>query len=200
MPRAADAVATPWWGLVSSAAAPVLLIGGWTLAATRQRGGFDSASQTISALAAHGADDRWLMTTALAGLGVCHVTTALALRSASRPGRVLLAVGGAATVLVAAFPQPADGSGSAAHTAAAGVAFAALAAWPLVAGRAPAPMPLRPVVSAAAGVVLLGVLGWFFVELVNDTERVGLSERAVAGAQALWPLVAAWGSRGRWRG
>jgi hypothetical protein len=123
---------TPWWGLVSSAAAPVLLIGGWTVAAGRQSGGFDPVVETISALAAHGADDRWLMTTALAGLGACHLTTALALR--------------------------------------------------------------RPV-SVAAGAVLLGLVGWFFVELVADTDRVGLSERVAAGAQSLWPLVAAWGAR-----
>jgi hypothetical membrane protein len=195
-----DAAArTPLWGLVSSAAAPVLLIGGWTLAASRQRGGFDPVVQTISALAAHGADDRWLMTSALVGLGICHATTALALRSAALPGRALLALGGVSTVLVATFPQPADGSGSGAHTAAAGVAFAALSAWPLVASRSGAVLPLRPAMSVTAGVVLVGLLGWFFVELVNDTSRVGLSERVVAGAQSLWPLAAAWASRGRWR-
>ena len=124
---------TPWWGLLSATAAPVLLIGGWTVAAARQRGSFDPVVETISALAARGADDRWVMTTALAGLGLCHLTTALALRSAATPGRVVLGVGGVATVLVAAFPQPAGDGSSAAHTAAAGVAFVALAAgrcWP----------------------------------------------------------------------
>lgn len=190
---------TRWWGLVSSVAAPVLLIGGWTLAASRQRGGFDPVTETISSLAARGADDRWLMTTALAGLGVCHVTTALALRSAARPGRIILAAGGVATVLVAVFPQPAGDGGSAAHTAAAGAAFGALAVWPLLAGRSSAEGPLRPVVSAAAGGVLLALVGWFFVELVADTDRVGLSERVAAGAQALWPLAAAWGTRMRKR-
>jgi hypothetical protein len=43
--------ATPWWGVLSSAAAPTLLIGGWTLAAAQQDTGFDSLTQTISALA-----------------------------------------------------------------------------------------------------------------------------------------------------
>ena len=171
---------TPWWGLVSSAAAPVLLIGGWTVAAGRQSGGFDAVVETISAQAAHGADDRWLMTAALAGVGACHLTTALALRSAAVPGRVLLAVGGVGTLLVAAFPLPVGGGSSAAHTAAAAVSFVAL---------------LRPAVSVAAGAVLLGLVGWFFVELVADTDRVGLSERVAAGAQSLWPLVAAWGAR-----
>lgn len=188
---------TPWWGLLSSAAAPVLLIVGWTVAASRQRSGFDPVRETISALAARGADDRWLMTTALAGLGACHLTTALALRSAARPGRLLLAVGGVATVLVAAFPLPADDSGSAAHTAAAGVAFGSLAAWPLVAGRtSSAVVPLRTGVSVGAGAALLGLVGWFFVELAADSDRVGLSERVAAGSQAVWPLAVAWGSLG----
>jgi hypothetical membrane protein len=189
---------TPWWGLVSSAAAPVLLIGGWTLAASRQRGGFDPVVGTISALAARGADDRWLMTTALAGLGACHLTTALALRSARAPGRAVLGVGGLATVLVATFPLPADDSGSAAHAAAAGVAFVSLAAWPLLAGRSTSPAPLRTAVSVGAGAVLLGLVGWFFVEVAVDGDRVGRSERVAAGAQAVWPLAAAWGAR-RWR-
>ena len=189
-------VRTPWWGLVSSAAAPVLLIGGWTVAAGRQRGGFDPVVETISALGAHGADDRWLMTTALAGLGACHLTTALALRAAATPGRVLLAVGGLGTLLVAAFPLPAGGGGSAAHTAAATVSFVALGSWPLLAGHAASESwPLRRPVSVTAGVVLLGLVGWFFVELVADTDRVGLSERVAAGAQSLWPLAAAWGAR-----
>lgn len=174
---------TPWWGLASSLAAPVLLVGGWTWAAQRQRGGFDQVVQTISALAARDADDRWLMTTALVGVGACHLTTAVALRSAAAPGRVLLAAGGLATLLVAAFPLP-DGAGtSSAHTAAAAVAFGALAAWPLLAG--------RPVTrNVLAGAVLLGLVGWFVVELAADSSRVGLAERVAAGAQALWPLVA----------
>lgn len=189
----------PWWGLLSSAAAPVLLIGGWTVAASRQQGGFDPVVETISALAARGADDRWLMTAALAGVGACHLCTALALRSAAAPGRVVLAVGGVATVLVAAFPLPPGGGGSAAHPAAAAASFASLAAWPLLAGRWSAgALPLRTPVSVGAGAVLLGLVGWFFAELVADSDRVGLSERVAAGAQAVWPLVAVWGSR-RWR-
>jgi hypothetical membrane protein len=184
--------------LLSATAAPVLLVGGWTWAASRQRGGFDPVVETISALAAHGADDRWLMTSALAGLGVCHLTTALAVRSAATPGRALLGLGGVATVLVAAFPQPADGGGSAPHTAAAGVAFVSLGAWPLLAGRSRSdPWPVRPATSVAAGAVLLGLVGWFFTELVADSGRVGLSERATAGSQAVWPLLVAWGSRRR---
>jgi len=190
---------TPWWGLVSATAAPVLLVGGWTLAATRQRGGFDPVRDTISALAARDADDRAVMTTALVGLGLCHLTTALALRRAAPPGRVVLAVGGAATVLVAAFPLPTGDGRSAAHTAAAGTAFVALAAWPLLARRPGADAVLSSRGSVAAGAALLGLVGWFFVELVAGTGRVGLSERAAAGAQSAWPLAVAWGTARRER-
>jgi hypothetical protein len=64
-----------WWGLVSSAAAPVLLVGGWTVAAGLQPGSFNAVAGTISSLAAEGAADRWVMTLALAGTGACYVMT-----------------------------------------------------------------------------------------------------------------------------
>lgn len=182
---------------MSSAAAPALLIGGWTLAAGRQRVGFDPVVETISALAAHGADARWVMTTALAGLGLCHLATAAALRRAARPGRALLALGGAATLGVAAFPLPADDSGSPAHAATAGIAFVTLAIWPAAATRADAPAVLTPAVAVPAAAILSGLVLWFFAALVVDEEHVGLAERTAAGAQALWPLAAAWSAR-RW--
>lgn len=181
---------TAWWGLLSSAAAPVLLIGGWTVAAARQPAGFDSLTQTISALAARGTPDRWVMTAALAGLGVCHLVTASALRPAATPGRVVLGVGGAATVLVAVLPLPADG-GSVAHTVAATVALTSLAAWPAVAApRGPASSwALSSRTGAAAAAVLLAGLAWLLVELSTQGDRVGLAERVAAGSQALWPFV-----------
>jgi len=199
--RTSGGARVAWWGLLSSAAAPVLLIGGWTAAATRQRGGFDQVRETISALAAIGADDRWLMTTALAGLGICHLTTATALHAARLPGRLVLAGGGLATVLVAVFPLPAEDSGSPVHTAVAGTAFLALAVWPALAWRREAPALLHPGPSLGAAAALLALVGWFGVELATDSGRVGLAERAAAGAQALWPLVVAWGCRSapEWR-
>ena len=71
--------ATSRWGLWSSLGAPLSLVGGFCWGAARQRAPFDSTIDTISALAAVGADERWIMGTALELLGVCHVLTALAL-------------------------------------------------------------------------------------------------------------------------
>ena len=186
----------PGWGVLTSAAAPVLLIGGWTLAARLQPGQFDQVSGTISALAADDAAHRWVMTSALVGVGVAHIGTALALRPASPLARWLIATGGVGTVLVAANPLPADGGPAPEHAIAAGVAFVALSVWPALNWRrrrvvtGPDPIPFRPVVALAASGILVGVLGWFFTELLQDTDRVGLSERAAAGSQALWPLAA----------
>ncbi len=181
----------PWWVLVSASAAPVLLIGGGMLAAARQPAGYDPVSETISSLAAHGATDRWLMTTALVGTGVCHAVTASGLRPAAAGGRLLLAAGGGATVLVALLPLPLNGT-SVRHGWAAGVAFTLLAVWPAMAFRRTGRVPwgLRPAVSVAAAVVLSGLVAWFAVALQNQT-RVGLAERIAAGAQALWPLLVA---------
>jgi hypothetical membrane protein len=182
----------PRWAVLSASAAPVFMIGGWTVAAALQPDKFDSVRDTISALAGRGATDRWVMTAGLAGLGVCHLVTALGLRPAALPGRLLLATGGAASVLVAVFPVPAEGS-SAVHSAVAGVSFVSLGLWPALAwGR---PRILRPPASIAAAATLCGLLGWFAVELYGDGQRIGLTERLVAGAQALWPLAVVLGAR-----
>jgi hypothetical membrane protein len=169
----------PRWGLVSAAAAPVLLVGGWTLAAARQRAGFDPVSGTISALAARDADDRWVMTAALAGTGLCHLVTAAALRPAPRAARVGLAAGGVGTLLVAAFPLPTGGGTSVPHTAAAALAFGALSLWPAAAG------------DRWATTALLALLAAFTTELVTDGPAVGTTERLAATAQSLYPLLAA---------
>jgi hypothetical protein len=145
------------------------------------------------------------MTAALLGVGACHVGTALGLTAATARARVALGLGGAATVLVAAFPLPATG-GSTPHAVAAGVAFAALGTWPALAavrpsragpparrGSGPA-WALRPAPSLTAAAVLVGLVGWFAVSL-GTGGRTGLAERAAAGAQALWPLVAVLSAR-----
>ncbi|HEX7463010.1 MAG TPA: DUF998 domain-containing protein [Dermatophilaceae bacterium] len=185
----------PWWGLVSSFAAPVLLIGGWTLAASAQPVPFDAVVRTISELAARDTPHRWLMTSALVGVGLAHLATAWALAPAATAGRVTHGLGGLATLLVAAFPLPAGGRFSSAHTAAATVAFVSLAVWPAFAwtpGRAAGQVVvavLGPRVSAAATGALLLTLAWFFTELLMGGQRVGLAERVAAGAQAVWPLA-----------
>lgn len=208
--------AVPWWGLVSAAAAPVLLVGGYMVAAAVVPGGFDSVSGTISALAARDAAHREVMTVALLGLGGCHLVTSLALHSARSLGRWTLALGGLATVGVATAPLPAGGGSSTVHGVTATAAFALLSVWPALArrrtrrrlpynhgnvGRTTADAGLLAGSAPwVATVGLLGLVGWFAVELVADTGRVGLAERVVATAQALWPLAVVVSARRSVRG
>ncbi len=180
----------PWWAVLSAALAPVFLVGGWTLAAAQQPAGYSSVRDTISALAGDAATDRWVMTIGLAGLGICHLVTAVGLHPARRAGRLLLMTGGVATVLVALFPVPRVGV-SDAHSLAAGVALVMLALWPALSWRRGRSMVwgLRHLVSMAAAGVLFGLLAVFAAQLGADGPLVGLTERAVAGAQAMWPLI-----------
>jgi hypothetical protein len=177
----------PWWALISAGAAPVLLAGGWTIAARKQPVGYSSIRDTISSLAAQGAGDRWIMTSALAGIGFSYAVSAAGLPVAPMTGRIALAVGGIGTVLVAAFPQPASGN-SVAHTVAAAVAFVALGAWPVLAiHRDSENIFLHRGPSVVATVASFGLLLWFVLE-VHGSYR-GAAERSAALVEALWPLA-----------
>jgi hypothetical membrane protein len=181
----------PWWGVISSAGSPVLLVAGSTIAATLQPRPFNPVADTISSLAAVGAVDRWVMTWALVGVGVGYAVTGLALRPAARAGRLILMTVGVATVLVALNPEHAGRGGSLPHTFWAATGFIVMTAWPAAARvRGPrVPYGLRPVVTVSATTVMLGLLLWFGAELISSGHQIGLAERALAGSQALWPLV-----------
>lgn len=168
----------------------MLLIGGWTIAAMLQPPSFNPVTDTISALAALGATDRWLMTLVFVVVGVCDVITGLALRPAAPAGRLILIAGAVAGMLVAAYPEHA-GSGSVPHALWASLGFAGLAAWPAWARRRGPSVPwaLRPAACSAAVAVQFILLAWFSAELITGAGQVGLAERTVGAAQAAWPLV-----------
>lgn len=177
----------PWWAVVSSAGAVVALVGGWASAEAVQRLGYDPVRMTISALARHGADHRWVMTAALYAIGACHLTTAAGLRGTRRGSRGLLAVGGAAGLGLAAFAQPDHGSTNG-HLAFAVLGLATLALWPLTVGsRTAAHFPLRPRDAVLSGVLSVLLLAWLVWALSGTT--LGLAERAVTFQQELWPLL-----------
>jgi hypothetical membrane protein len=179
----------PRWGVVSSAASPVLLIGGWTVAATLQPRPFNQMADTISALAAIGATDRWVMTLIFLVVAICDLVVAAALRPAAPSGRLILAAGAIAGMMVAVNPQHPGGSVS--HAIWAALGFTGLAAWPAGAWRRGPRVPwgLRPAVCAGAVVAQAVLLAWFIWELVTATGQIGLAERFVVAAQAIWPLA-----------
>jgi len=173
-----------------AAVAPVAMIGGWTLAASRQSA-FDPVLETISALAATTASAPWIMTAGLALTGLAHVGVAATVRGFPRAARLVHAVGGLATVAVAALPVDAEPR---AHGIAAGIGFGALALWPaLAARRAAGGKGVPPAVAFGTTAGLIALVVVFVAELQAITSdggaATGLAERAAAGAQALAPLV-----------
>jgi Protein of unknown function (DUF998) len=180
----------PWWGVLSSAAAPVLMVGGWTVAARLQSPPFDPVSGTVSELMAVGATDRWVMTSVLLVVGVCYIVTGAALRPARLTGRLILITGAATGMMVAANPQPAVGV-SVPHTVWAALGFAGLAAWPAWAWRRGPSVPwgLRRDACLGAVSTQLILLAWFVAEIFTGAGQLGLAERAVGVGQSLCPLA-----------
>jgi hypothetical membrane protein len=179
----------PWWGVLSAAAAFVFLVAGCTVATALQPPSFNWLASTVSALTVREATDAWVMTAAFAVTGACVMATALALRPAAMPGRLILTAAGAASVLVAANPEHVGGSLT--HGLWAAVTFTAMTAWPLGAWRRGpwAPWGLRPAVSAAAVVTLVALLAWFLAELITTGAMTGLAERIMGSAEVGWPLA-----------
>ncbi|MEU0098635.1 DUF998 domain-containing protein [Streptomyces sp. NPDC006267] len=180
----------PWWALVSSGCAPVLLVGSWTIAQLRQGPAYDPARETLSVLASYGAASYWLMTGMLLVLGTSYVVTAHALRPAAAAGRAALAGGGLSALALTLVPAPSSG-GALEHGAVSTVGLVLLAVWPPLAavrdGR-PAPWGLRLDVSLAASALMCASALWFLAEL-QSARAPGVAERVVTFVQALWPFL-----------
>jgi hypothetical membrane protein len=186
-PRKPMVKAIPWWAVAAASAAPVLLIGGFLLATAVQPASYDPVRDTISDLAASGATDSWVMTSALAGLGVCYLLVALGLKHAARVGRLLLAGGGLATLSIATFRTPVHGY-SLAHELAVIAAVMTCCTWPAFASqRTHSALLLQRPASVAADAVLLGLAAWYALE--SHGALLGLAERCAAAAPALWLLA-----------
>ena len=98
----------PWWGVLFASTALVFLVGGCTVATALQPPSFNWLASTVSTLTEPEAADPWVMSAAFAVTGACEMATALALRPAAMPGRLILAAAGAASVLVAANPSTSE--------------------------------------------------------------------------------------------
>jgi hypothetical membrane protein len=166
------------------------MVTGFTVAGSLQPR-FDPVADTVSVLAAPGATDRWVMTLTFLVVGVCYVVTGLALRPARAAGRLILVVGSAAGMMVAANPLHPGTAYPAGHIIWASIGLVGLTTWPAGAWRRGPGVPwgLRPAVAAAAVVLLLAVLAWFVTELVTGAGQVGLAERVAGVVQAAWPLA-----------
>src|SRR5689334_19625052 len=136
----------PWWGVGSSAAAPVLTVAGWSVAASLQPRPVNPIAEPVSALAAVGAADRWVMSLTFVVVGCCVFVTGLALRPAGVPGRLILMAGAVAGMLVAVNPEQPGIRFPVAHMICAAAGCAGVVGWPAGAWRRGPYVPwgLRP--------------------------------------------------------
>jgi hypothetical membrane protein len=171
----------------------MLLIGGIFVGTTLQPAAYSPVRDTISELAGGEATDRWVMTSALIGVGLCYVLVGLGLKPARMVGRILIIGGGAATLLIAAFPQPRYGY-SFRHELAVIAAAVACCSWPVFAAhrRHSVMLLTRPPSFAAVG-VMLGLAAWYAFE--SHGAVLGIAERCAAIAPALWLLMVVVGSQ-----
>jgi hypothetical membrane protein len=167
------------------------MVAGWSVAAGLQPRPVDPVAEPVSALAAVGAADRWVMSLTFVVVGACVFVTALALRPARAPGRLILMAGAVAGMLVAVNPEHPGTSYPVPHMICAAAGCAGVVAWPAGAShRGPSvPWALRPTVSAGAVAVLVALVAWFSVELITGGGLAGLAERIFGAALALWPLA-----------
>jgi len=171
--------------------APLAMIGAWAVAEALQPPSYSPLESSISGLAALGATDRWIVTSALLLVGACYFVIAACLPGLRVPARIMLLIAGASSIGIADSPQPLHGS-SPQHLAWTCLGAVAIAIWPaFTASRAPlAPLILRARSAAAVTAVFVVLLAWLIVETQHGT-ALGLTERLVTGVQLTWPFFVA---------
>jgi Protein of unknown function (DUF998) len=181
----------PGWAVISAALSPVLLVSAWLVAGALQPASYSPMRQTVSVMAGLGGTDRWIMTGALLLVGGCHLITAAGLSALRAPARILLVIAGAASIGIAACPEPAGGSTSA-HLAFTALGAAAIASWPAftVPRAAPRPLIVSAVGAATVTAVFLILLAWLASETQGGSD-LGLAERLSSSVETCWPLVVA---------
>lgn len=180
----------PWWALVSSGCAPVLLTGSWMIAQLRRGPAYDPSRQTLSVLASYGAASYWLMTGMLLVLGTCYVVTAHALRphGARRAGRLAAWRTVRTGPDAGARPEQRRGVGARGRVHRGPRAPGGMASLAAVRDRRPVPWGLRLDVSLAASALMCASALWFLAEL-QSARAPGVAERVVTFVQALWPFL-----------
>jgi hypothetical protein len=177
------------WVPVSAGLSPALLTIAWLIGDAVQPTSYSPVRQTVSVLAGHGATDRWIVTGAVYGIGVCHLATAAGLRALTLRARVGLVVAGLAAIGIAASPQPVSGS-RAQHLIFTVIGALAITVWPALGAqrRAPASILVSARVSAAVSLGFLILLSWTVVETQGGAS-LGLAERVSSAIQTGWPLA-----------
>lgn len=152
---------------------------------------FSPMQQTLSSLAARNAPTRDMMTVVILIIAVCQLVTAYGFKSAAKPGRLVLGIGGLGVIGVAAFPVPHVLADSNWHTFMAGVVLVSLCLWPVfsISKHHQAPWVLTAK-GAWTATVVLAIVGLIFLAAWwTDSYWMGLLERTLIFSQIVWLLI-----------
>jgi hypothetical membrane protein len=180
----------PAWGVLSAAAAPVVLAAGYLYAASLTPG-FQPVSQPLSDLGAANAGTRWLMAVTLMLVGASYIVTALGLRPADIAGRWLLGGAGVMMFWVALIPNNVVGKWTLRHILGSALVFGLLALWPAMSGHLGprVPWPLRRRVGVIISIVAFVLIELTLWGIILRADTDGAREVLLYAVTALWPLV-----------
>jgi len=175
--------------MLVACALPVVVPVSWLLAGALQPRHYSPVRQTVSQLAGLAATDRWIVTSALYGVGLLYLVSACWLPALGTIARAGLVLAGVAALGVGIFPEPVHGESSV-HAGFAALGALTLASWPMITACQPnilAAIGLWP--SMLAVVVSAGLFVFAVIE-ARGGNALGLAER-LTGLQTCWPTVVA---------
>jgi hypothetical membrane protein len=176
--------------LVLAVVGPVQSVAGWSLSAALWTG-YDPIVQTISELASPESPVRYLQSSFFILGALIDIVVALRFTVIARPARVLIFLGGLATIGLTIFPTPLVGV-SEPHRVFATISFVIFSVWPVFGMRFTREWPtiVRPLASIA-GTLILGAIAFGFLGIWTNPEihTAGLWERVVTTSQAIYPAL-----------
>lgn len=174
--------------LFAAVIGPIQSIAGWAIAGAMWPG-YDPIRKTISDLAADDSPVKAIQSSFFILGGTLTLIAAVFARTLALPGRIALFGAAVATFALTIFATPSQDSHSDAHRISAIISFVLMSAWPLLSMRfgKSAPWVIRPVAAVVSTLVLTAISIWFLATWTDPAGTiVGLSERVIVTAQAVW--------------
>ena len=176
--------------LVLAVLGPVQSVVGWSMSAALWPG-YDPVVQTISELASPESPVRYLQSSFFILGALIDIVVALRFTVIAKPARVLIFLGGLATIGLTIFPTPLVGV-SEPHRVFATISFVIFSIWPVFGMRLGREWPpiVRPLASIVATLVLGAIaIGFLAIWTNPEIQTAGFWERAVTTSQAIYPAL-----------
>ena len=176
--------------LVLAVLGPVQSVLGWSLSAALWPG-YDPITQTISELASPESPVRYLQSSFFILGALIDIVVAWKFTVLAKPARVLIFLGGLATIGLTIYPTPLIGV-SEPHRVFATLSFVIFSVWPVFGMRFTREWPpiVRPLASIVATLALGAIaIGFLSVWTNPEIQTAGFWERVVTTSQAIYPAL-----------